>query len=163
LNTIGEGVERKNLNSFDHRCFLGVVSGKQETSIPRISCSHGNGKCASDWLHLSVKRQLTQNKIMGQLTFLNHLCGCEDANGHGEVESGPFLLDIRRRQVDRNPLGGKIIAAVLNGCLDPVLGFFDRTFREPDGCEGGKALGNVHLHLYDVGIDSKNSAAQNLG
>jgi len=96
---------------------------------------------------------------MGQLALLNHLGRCQDADGHGKVESSAFLLDIRRRQVDRDPLGGEIIASVLNGCLDPVLGFFDRTLRESDGCKGRKTLGNVYLHLYHVGIDSKNGTA----
>jgi hypothetical protein len=99
---------------------------------------------------------------MSQFALLNYFGRREDANGHREIEGCPFLLDIGWSEIDSDPSGGKVIATVLDRCFDPVLGFLHCTFREPNGSKGRKALGNVYLYLYHIGIDSKNRTAQDL-
>jgi hypothetical protein len=106
---------------------------------------------------------LAQDKIVTQLSLLNDLhCG-QDPNGHGKIKGSPFLLHIGWSQVDGDSSGGKVIATVLDGGLDPILGLLDRTFRKPNGSKGREALSDVYLHFDDIGIDSKNSTAQDPG
>ena len=113
--------------------------------------------------HPPVQRKLSQKEVILQ-AFLGHdFQSGEDAHRDGQVEPGPFLFHVGRREIDGDSFGREIIAGVLDGRLHPVFGLLDRPIRQAHRGENREALNDVHLHFDDVGIDSQNGTAQDFG
>jgi hypothetical protein len=50
-----------------------------------------------------------------------------------QIKAGPFLSDIGRRKIDRNPLSAwPAQCAIANGRRDPIFALFDSSIREAD-------------------------------
>ncbi len=89
----------------------------------------------------------------------------EDAERHGQVEAGPLLANVGRRQVDGDLGGWNIVAAVLQRRADPVAAFADRGIGQADGVKVVFLhfdAGDIHFHFDDVGVNTVNRGAQRL-
>jgi hypothetical protein len=71
--------------------------------------------------------------------------GGEDAQGDREVEAAAFLWQVGRRQVDCDTPLGKLELPGLQCGAHAVPGFADFCVGQADQCEGGQAVGQMHL------------------
>ncbi len=85
----------------------------------------------------------------------------QDAEGHGQIVAGAGLFEIGRRQVDRYPPVRKLVAAVLDRRLYPVLALAHRPLGQADGGKGGQTEGYVHLDGDRESFDTDHGAADN--
>ncbi len=89
--------------------------------------------------------------------------GSDDAESHGQVESGAFFFDVGRGEVDGDVRGGNVIAAVLQRGADAVAALAHRGVGQADGVEVvliALDAGAVDFHLNDVGVDAVDGGAE---
>ncbi len=89
----------------------------------------------------------------------------DDAECHGQVESGTFFLDVGGREIDGDVRGGNVVAAVLEGCADPVAALAHSGVGKADSVEVvliALDAGAVDFHLNNVGVDAVDGGAESL-
>ena len=76
----------------------------------------------------------------------------DESEGHGEVEAGAFLANVRRGEIDGDALaGGKFVLAIAQGGLDALAAFFEVVHvRGAD----------VNLDFDEVGVDAVDGRAE---
>ena len=140
-----------------------MSGGNDNSAVSRLSGGNRHGQSAVDRLDATVQGKLSQKQIPGQGPAGNDSRGRENPNGHGQIESGAFLFNIGRRQIDGNPIRRKPVPGIGDGGLYPFTALFHGGLGKTDGSKARQSLGNVHLHFNPVSVDTQNGAAQHPG
>ena len=85
---------------------------------------------------------------------LNLVIGREHANGHGQIEARPLLLDIRRRQIDRRAPHRKLEPGIGQRRRNPVSRLLHRRIREPGNHDEGVPPSGIDFHIDKAGLDA---------
>ena len=82
--------------------------------------------------------------------------GAEDGEGHGKVETGAFLAELGRGEVDGDGLVGVAEAGVHEGGLDSFAAFADGVVGGADEHEiaGHATAEEVYFNIDEVGVDT---------
>jgi hypothetical protein len=56
-----------------------------------------------------------------------------------------------------------VVTGILYGGLNSVFAFPNRPFRKTNGGEGGKTLGNIHLHFHNIALYTDHCTAEDFG
>jgi len=124
-----------------------------------------NGERATNAAHTAVKRELSDEKTVRDILLCEAAVGSDDAQGHGQVEPGTFLLDVGGGEVDGDLRGRNVVAAVLQSGADAVAAFAHSGVGQADGVEVilvALDAGAVDFHLNNVGVDAVDGGAESL-
>ena len=87
----------------------------------------------------------------------------QDAGGHGQVVAGPFLWQVRRRQVDGDASSGNLEPGVAECGAHPFASLEHGAAGQTDDGHAGQAEGNVHLHAHGNAVDADDRSAERGG
>ena len=132
MNNLMKVFDRVNGNLFDHGRLKGVFLWNDQSFERAGDQRKGDGQRSFDRFNVAVKRQFSQNDILLQSFARNLLAGGKDAQRDGKVKGRPFFLCISRREVDRDPLGAELIAAVFDGGTHALPAFLDGVVGQTD-------------------------------
>lgn len=159
---LGKGRGADDLEPRDHGCFRGVLQRQDDAFQTRPLGGHGHGQCPPDRLEAAIQREFTQQAVLLKESRLDNPGGRQDTDGDRQVVGGTLFLDVSRRQVGGDATGRKIIAGILECRPDTILTLLDRPVRQPDCGEGRQTWSQVNLYINQDGIDTDQSAAENL-
>src|ERR1700686_2594514 len=153
MNHVEQRAHGVDVQAPDHGRFFGV--GFRDDHAGNFSSAgfDSNGEGATDAAHAAVKREFSDEKAIRHFFLSKASVGSDDAEGHGQVESGTFFLDVGGRDV---------VAAVLQRGADAVAAFAHSCVRQADGVEvvlialDARA---VDFYLNNIGIDAVNCCA----
>ena len=131
---------------------VSALDGNQDPPhvAPGESCHHRQQ--TGDGTQLAAKGKLAED---GPPTVRPHLLGPDqNAQRHGQVQRGAALAHIRRCQVDGDPPGRVLVAAIPDGSPDPLASLLQGRVRQPDDGEAGQARCYVHLHPNRASVQS---------
>ncbi len=123
----------------------------------------GDGKSAADAANAAVEREFADEEAVGHFFLGEAAVGSDDAEGHGQIESGAFFLDVGGGEVDGDVGGRNVVAAVLERGADAVAAFADGGVGQADGVEVvliALDAGAVDFDLNDVGVDAVDGGAE---
>ena len=88
----------------------------------------------------------------------------QNSDRHRQVERRPFLLHIRRREIDQQGMGGKRVTRIEDRPPDAFDRFLDRRLRESDqGGLGQSVIGDIHLDFAPQRVDPDQDERIDLG
>src|SRR5262249_41188818 len=98
----GEVVHGDRLDARERR--LGARLGRTEKPVDsELPSAFGDREDAADMTHTSVERKLADSRVLRQRGRRDLTrCG-EDRQGDREIEARPFLAQLRRSEIDRDP------------------------------------------------------------
>jgi len=156
----GQAPDAVNIDAFDYRRFGGILRGKDHVGDAVSARAHRHRKGAAHRPDGAIEREFTQHNVAVQA--LDDAHGAEDAHGHREVESGPFLADVGRREIDRDALGRIAKSGVDQGGLDALPAFANCDVRHSDhdrvACRTRRE--HVYFDIDQVCIDAINGRAE---
>ena len=121
---------RDDLQAGHHGGFGGVLRRDQDADLALLARAQGNGQHAFDHAHRAVEGQFADHDEVLELVALHLFAGGHHADGDGQVEARPFLLHVRRGQVDGGAAEGEAEAGVDQRRHHPVARFLDRGVRQ---------------------------------
>ena len=107
--------------------------------------------------------RVRRRRTVGHFFFGEADVGSDDAEGHGEVESGNFFLDVGGCEIDGDVGGRDVVAAVLERGADAIAAFADGSVGQVDGVEVilvALDAGAVDFDLNNVGVDVVDRGAE---
>ncbi len=110
----------------------------------------------------AVQAEFADEQEVRKLFVVQRAVGSEDGDGNGQVEAGPFLLQVRRREIDGDARGRKVEARVLDGSADAVAALADSGVGQTHGVKlllGELDRGEVDFDLNEVGVDTIDGGA----
>ncbi len=100
----------------------------------------------------AAQRELAQD---GPTADRGYLLGPhEDPEGYGEIQRSPALAKLGRGQIDRDPAGRVLVAAVPDGASYAFPGFLQGGVGEPDDREAGQAGSHVDLDPDEAAVQA---------
>ena len=135
--------------------FGGIVPADEDRLHPLGRPFQDHGQDAVHRADATVQGQFTQEEAVFAGLFGNLAARHEDGHGQAQVKTGRILLEVGRRQVDRQAAHGKFIAAVLDGCPDPLFGLFHRRRGQTDQVERRQTVGDVRLDGDDMAVQAQ--------
>lgn len=155
LHRLGERCYGNDIDSsWRNLGLLTVFGGDEDTSETLFTGGEDHRQDAVDTTHRTIEGQLADHAVASRALPLQDRGGFEDADSDGQVEAGPFLLEIGRGKIDGDSFAGKGIAAVADRGLDPVLALAHRAVGKAHGGKARQPPGNIDLHLDDPAIDA---------
>ena len=131
--------------------------------MPSARARQAIGKHSFDRAHRAVQRQFAHHHKVVQLVAAQLLAGPEHADGDGQVKTRPFLLDIRRREIDGGAAHGKFEPGIGQRRADAVARLLDGGIRQSDDDDDGVAPAAIDLHLDGEGFDAIDGGGENTG
>ena len=89
--------------------------------------------------------------------------GGEHAKRDREVVGRPGLANVRRREVDRDSVAGKLEPGVADGRANPIAAFADAGVRQAHHRENRQAERHIDLDDDGQGLDAENRRASEAG
>ena len=111
----------------------------------------------------AVERELAHEEAVADLFSGQTAVRSDDAESHGQIESGAFFLDVGRSQVDGDVGGRDVVSAVFQRSADPVAALAHRGIGQADRVEMvliALDAGAVDLHLNNVRVDAVDRGAE---
>jgi len=138
LHHLCQVLHRHDRQLIGHCRFQGIILREEHPAIAALAGVNGHGKTAGNRLDPAVEGEFAhQDRLFDHLP-VDHAHGTQDPDRNGEIEPRPFLFQMRRSQIDRDPLRREMVAAVLQGGFDPVFALADDVVGQPDGREIGQ-------------------------
>ena len=147
----------------DHGGFFGVGFGNDHAGDLSSAGFDGDGQGSANAANTAVEGEFSDEEAVGHFFFGEAAVGSDDAEGHGQVESGAFFLDVGGGEVDGDVGGGNVVAAVLQRGADAVAALADGGVGQADGVEVvliALDAGAVDFDLNDVGVDAVDGGAE---
>jgi len=116
-----------------------------------------DGERPADSLDTAVERQLAHDREQLDLLVGDGAGGREDADRDRQIERGAFLADVRRGEIDRDPIRRKGEACVADGRPDSLPALANGGVRQSDGREGGQSRRHVNFHSDQGCLDPDES------
>ena len=138
--------DRINGDVFDHGRFRGVLLWNNQPFKRAGDQRKGDGQRSFDWFNVAVKRQLSQNDILLQSFARNLFAGRKDTQRDGKVKGRAFFFCIGWGEVDRDPFGAELIAAVFDGGADALPAFLDGIVGQTDKDGRGQAAARIDFN-----------------
>ena len=111
--------------------------------------------------HLPVERKLAEKNVLVEPLAEERALAAQNRKRHREIEGRAFLANVGGRQIDRDALKRKIVAAIFQRGLDAFAAFLHGDVGQADDIEiAGLARADVHLHFHEVGVDAKHRGAE---
>src|ERR1700681_1019330 len=130
-----------------------VANGHVEAPYPEAVEVGDDRQRPADGAYGPVKCQLAQPcGIARQGTLLTRV---DDRRRHRQVETTTLFWELRRRQVDGHSAAGEFKAAVVDGALDSLKGFLQRSIAETHDVKPREAIGDIRLHLDPDAIEAE--------
>ncbi len=127
--------------------------------MPALARGDRNGQHAGNAAQRAIESQFTHQQELAEIFQLQRTVGAENADGHRQVKTRSFFLEIGWSQIDRNLRRRNIEAGVLDGGADPVAAFTHRSVRQAYGVKPvfhRPDAGVVDFHIDDVSVDAVN-------
>ena len=163
LHRFGQVIYRQHAETVRDGRFGAVSRGKEHLLIAGCPCLNGHGQTAADGLDPPVQRKLSHRHNSFGLLRVQYPHRRQDTQRDGQVEPGPFLLEVRGGKVHRDAFHGEIVAGIVQGGFHAVLAFAHDVVRQPDCGKLRQAGGDVHFHLHQDGVDSEQAARVGFG
>src|SRR6266545_99394 len=155
LEGIVERTERDHGDSPDHRGLLGIARGHEETLHSAAPAVERDGEHATNGLYPSVEGELAQgDRIVGP-SRLEYAGGGENAQRHGQVEGRADLADFGGREVDGDPIHGKLEPRVADRRAHAIAALAHGGVGETHGGKGRQARRHIDLDEDVVGLDAE--------
>ena len=106
--------------------FGGIVAADEDRLHPLGGPFQDHGQDTVHRPDAPVQGQFPHEEAFFAGLFGNLAARHQDGHGQAQIQAGRVLLQVSRRQVDRQAAHGKFIAAVLDGSPDPLFGLFHR-------------------------------------
>ena len=131
--------------------------------IFRAAGLDGDRQGATHAAHAAVEREFSDEQAVRHFLLGEAAVGSDDAEGHGQVESGAFLLDVGGGEIDGDVRGRDVVAAVLQRGADAVAALAHGGVGQADRVEVvliALDAGAVDFDLDNVGIDAVDGGAE---
>src|ERR1700733_1633111 len=154
---------RVDVHAFDYGGFAGVGFGHNQIFDAVFAGSNSYGEHSGDGAQGSVEAQLANQDELAEVAQLQGSVSAEDADGHGEIEAGAFLLDVGWCEVDGDVRGRDVEAGVFDSGADAVAALAHGGVGKADGVEVilvGLDAREVHLDIDHVGVDAVDGRAE---
>jgi hypothetical protein len=162
LNHLREILHSENFELADHGGLGRIAIGQNESSIVFLPRGHGHRQRAAHGFNRAVERQFADDQITIQQLAFDQPFGSQNSHGHGQIVGRAFLFNVRGREIDGDPFGGKGIAAVFHRSANAVFAFFDCAFGQSHRGELRQARSQVDFHFDTEGVDTVESCAVDL-
>lgn len=93
----------------------------------------------------------------------NLFAGRKDAQRDGQVKRRAFLLDVGRREVDRDPSGTEFVAAVFDGGTHAFPAFLDGIIGKTDNDGRGQAAARIDFNGNGIRLQAVDTVAVDFG
>jgi hypothetical protein len=163
VNHVEQGAHGVDVQAGDHGGLFGVGFGDDHAGNLSSAGLDGDGESAANTADAAVEGKLADEKAIGNFFLGEPAVGSDDAEGHGQVESGTFFLDVGGGEVDGDVRGRDVVAAILQRGADAVAALADGGVGQADGVEVvliALDAGAVDFHLNNVGIDAVDGGAE---
>ena len=142
---------------------LASTAGTKARRIPLAAAVEIMAMMPGVWRTTPFERELAGHERILELRRGDDLvAGEEDAEGDRQVVGGSRLLQVGRRQVDRDPADREATAGVANGGADAVLALADRRIGQPDHDRPRHALADVDFDLDQHAVETDDRAREHL-
>src|ERR1700687_1047576 len=122
MNHVEQRAHGADVQASDHGRFFGVGFGDYHAGNFSSAGFDSNGERATDAAHPAVKREFSDEEAIRHFFFGEAPVRTDDAEGHGQVESGTFFLNVGGSEVDGDVRRRDIIAAVFQRGADAAGG-----------------------------------------
>jgi hypothetical protein len=144
-----------------HACRLrGVLRRHEGLGRARDPRGRHQGEDAGHGTQAAIERQLAHQGGACQPITGELLGRDQQADGHGHVVHGPFLRQVGRCQVDRDPAWRNLEAGVPHRGPHPLARLEDRAAGEADDGQAGQTERDVHLDPDRDAVDTDDRGAQ---
>jgi hypothetical protein len=140
----------------NHRRLHRVLARQHQAIIPRGARMQRGRQRALDASHAAVEREFADHQEASQPLAAGETAGgAEQRERDWQIEGGPILAHIGRREIDHDGAIGEGEARIGDGRLDPILGFLHRARRETDGLQNRlSAVADMHFDLDAERVDA---------
>ena len=141
----------------------GVLGRDEDAALALFPGREGNRQDAFDGTHGAGQRQFADHDVVVQLVGLQLFAGGDHGHGDGQVETGSFLFNIRRGQVDGGASEGEGEPGIDQGGHDAVARFLDGGIGQADNHDDGVAEAGIDFDFDRVGLDPVNRGRTDFG
>ena len=135
------------------RCLRRAVRSAEEPRQSRLARALGRRKNAADRPEPPVQSELADRRVPHERIGRNLPRGGEHRQRNREVEARPFLAELRRRQVDRDPAQRPLELGGRDPAPHPFLGLLAGSIGKPDDCERRQSALEVRLDLDPASVE----------
>jgi hypothetical protein len=160
LEGLGEGGHCDHVDALDDRRLGRVVGRHEQAAQPARPHRCRHRQRAAHGLDAAVERELAEAGVGAQRLRRQLAAGGQHAERDRQVERGPVLLHVGRRQIHRDAPRRHLVAAVLERRAHPVLALPDGALGQPDDGEARHALAEIDLDLDQQPIGPPQRARQ---
>jgi hypothetical protein len=142
------------LDAFDQGGLGGVFGGDHDPGAAGGECGLGGGQRAAHRSDLAGERELAEEQGAVDGGGRHGAGGGEQADGDREVEAGPVLLPVGRREVHRDAPQRELKPAVLQRRLYADAGLANRRLRQAHRRVRRQPAGQIDLDVDGHGVDA---------
>ena len=128
---VGEVAHADRLDARERRLRAGFV-GTDDTLQVGATRAFGHGQHAADTTKASIQRKLSARRMLGEPCPRQLVRRCEQRQGDRQIESRPLLLQLRRREVDGEPVVRPLQFRGEDPTANSLLRLLTRAIGEPD-------------------------------
>src|SRR5262249_32804916 len=152
-------------DAVNHGSFARVRFRHYHMANASLAGGQRSGKSAAHAAHCPVERKLAEKDVGVERFAEEGSLTTDQTEGHGQIEGGTFLANIRRRQIHGDALiEGILKTAIAQRGLDALATFLYGDVRQADHCEGTGILAllrtDVDFHLDQIGVYTKHGGAE---
>ena len=157
-------MHRVNGDTFDDRCFRGILCGDKHLRLPGSLCRNAHTEDAAHTAHLTGKRQLTDEAHFGQISLDRQTTACRhDADEHRKIVKRTLFALVGRCQIDRQRTVRENDTGVGTCRTQTFSGFSDRAVRQTDDLKLRNRIDAVDLNGDGKAFNAKQTCAVNGG
>ena len=162
LDDLLERLRRIDGKFLDHSRLFGVFLRDIERADAGLSRFHGNREHPTHLSDHPIQSQLPEEYRPFDPIERNEPGPTKQTDGNGKIQRRPFLLNVRRSEIDRDFLERKRQTVVIQGGLNAVAALLNAGIRQTDNGKRGQAAGKIKLHLHNISIDPQSRTRKDL-
>ena len=162
INGLVQMGHRDDVNPLNDRGLAGILLRHHHPGQILSAGGEDDGQHPRHRPHPTVQGEFADQQIAAQLEVRDGAAGRDDAYRNRQIIAGAGLAQIGRGQVDRNPVGRELIAAVFDRGLDPILALAHGGLRQTHRGKGRQTKGDIDLDLHQESVDPLHRGAMNL-
>ncbi len=151
------------LQPLDHSRLGQVVVRQDEAPAPGSPRGQRHRERAADGAKVALEPHLADDHEAAKAVVGKLAARHQDAERDWQVEPGPLLADVGRRQIDGNPLEWELESGVGQRRSDALPPLAHRAVRQSDGGERGQAVADVDLDVDGIGVDAEDGGGADAG
>ncbi len=142
----------------------GVLPGHEEHVLPRLTGGDDHGQHPVDPPDVAVEGQFPEIHRPHEGRLLQDPLGGQERESDGQIIDAALLAHVRRGQAHRHvAVAGKVVARVLHGGPDPLLGLLHGGVGQAHRLIGVDPAGDVGFHLHGEAVEAAEAEAVGLG